>query len=212
MDMMGGMITMITKGGTNIMNISSFVLFVSDAQHDIIEEKVNSNTLIDIIRSYPIENDKYKYWAMEVEMTDLRRSKIEMCKYMIQNFSFIAMKQSRSTYVLIPDKSVYQEALVRMYGGDWNELFRYDMLSIEERYIACAGSDDDLGLGNQVKLRMEENGCIYTVTLNKECPFLFSKESLIQIVDTVSGDSICLNLVDGLPLFKFNLAILNSNT
>ena len=79
---------MIIKDGQTLKT-SSFVLFVSDAQHDVIEKQVqNDIQLIDIVRAYPIENDKFKYWVMQLDVMDYERSPKEMCQWMIQTFFF----------------------------------------------------------------------------------------------------------------------------
>lgn len=203
---------MIIKNGQTLKT-SSFVLFVSDAQHDVIEQTVQDNVnMIDIVRAYPIENDKFKYWVMQLDIMDYARSPKEMCQWVIKNFSFICMRQERSTYIFVPSQVAYQQAMTRMYGPQNKAIFLYDMLSIGDRYIACAGTDEDIDINGVIKLRLQENGNIYHIALNNECVFLFSQEHLIQIIDTESGMTVDIDLLEGLRYFDFKVAILQSKS
>ena len=210
--MIGGMSIMIIKNGQTLKT-SSFVLFVSDAQHDVIEDLVKDNVqMIDIVRAYPIANDKFKYWVMQLDVMDYERSPKEMCQFMIKNFSFICMRQEGSNFILVPSQVAYQQAMTRMYGPQNKAIFLYDMLSIGDRYIACAGTDEDIDMNGTIKMRLQENGNIYHITLNKECVFLFTQEHLIQIIDTESGMTVDIDLLEGLRYFDFNVAILQSKS
>lgn len=203
---------MIIKNGQTLKT-SSFVLFVSDAQHDVIEDLVKDNIqMIDIVRAYPIANDKFKYWVMQLDVMDYERSPKEMCQFMIKNFSFICMRQEGSRFILVPSQVAYQQAMTRMYGPQNKAIFLYDMLSIGDRYIACAGTDEEVDPNGTIKLRLQENGNIYHVSLNNECVFLFRQEHLIQIIDTESSMAVDIDLLEGLRYFDFNVAILQSKS
>ena len=191
------------------MNCSSFVLFVSDAQHDIIEENVSQHIeMVDIVRDYPIQNDKYKYWVMQLDIMDYLRTPQEMCQWIIANFSFICMKQTKSTHIFVPDQKAYQEAMSRMYGSNRKQYFLYDMLSIEDRYIASTGSEEEIDYMGAVKLKLQENGNIYSISFSKECVFLFSPNNLIDLIDTNNGTMLSIDIIDGLQFFKFYIVIL----
>lgn len=210
--MIGGMITMTTKTGQTLQ-ISSFVLFVSDAQHDVIEEQVKDNIqLIDIVRAYPIENEKFKYWVMQLDVMDYELTPEEMCQFVIKHFSFICLRQEHSNFILVPNQVAYQQAMTRMYGPQNKAIFLYDMLTIGDRYVACAGTEDDIDEYGTIKLKLQENGNIYYVALDKECVFLFRQDHLIQIVDTSNGTSVGIDLLEGLRYFDFIVAILQSKS
>jgi len=47
--------------------------------------------------------------------------------------------------------------------------------------------------------------------LDEECPQLFTDESEIQIIDDYTGEVKTIDILEGLPIFKFNLALLTKN-
>ena len=50
----------------NHFGYSSFVLLVSDLQHDLLKETLlQFNEFTDIVTEYPVEKDKGKYWFVQ---------------------------------------------------------------------------------------------------------------------------------------------------
>lgn len=189
---------------------SSFVLLLSDAQHDLIQGTLERfKDFTDVIREYSVEKSTGKYWYVQIDIMDYCRTGEELCHFAYTYFDFIAMRQEGSTWILVPDKDNFKKALSTMYTKEQKIYYLYDMLTIGERYDAVVNYQFNyISPYGDTRLLHNENGNIYSLVFGRECIYLFSEEPEITLEDTTTGVVSSVDITDGLDLFKFNVAIL----
>ena len=191
------------------IGIGEFVLLVHDAnraEFDNMAERFNS--VVDIVGEYDITTKDNKYWVIQLEAMFENRSLEELCRLIYTYFPFIAMRQSGSTFILVPDKESFKTMLNDAYGKERKLYFLYDMLSISDRYDAscCTGVEIDPYSDN--RLIHHVGSSVYSLVYGKDCIYLFTSEADISVLDETTGELKELDIIDGLWAFKFHIAIL----
>lgn len=191
------------------LGYSEFVLLLHNdnkAEFDNMAERFSS--IVDVIAEYDITTKDNKYWVVQLEVMFDNRSLEELCKFVYTYFPCIAMRQGRSTYILVPHKDVFKKMLNDIYTKEKKLYFLYDMLTIEERYDAscCTGVEIDPYSSN--RLMHNVDGAIYSLIYGKECIYLFTSEPEISVMDEMTGELKELDITEGLWAFKFHVAVL----
>lgn len=194
----------------NHFGYSSFVLLLSDLQHDLLEETVlQFKDFVDIVEEYPVEKNKGKYWFVQVDIMDYQRKAEELCHFAFTYFDFIAMKQEDSQFILIPNEEHVLKAWEELYAPGQEIYFLYDMLSIEERYNAACNVSNIIDPFGENRLIHDVDGVKYSLHFGRECRQLFQEDPEIEVLDDTTNISTIIDISDGLDLFKFNVAILH---
>ena len=191
------------------LGYSEFVLLLHDnnkIEFDNMAERFSS--IVDVIAEYDITTKDNKYWVVQLEVMFDNRSLEELCKFVYTYFPCIAMRQGRSTYILVPHKGEFKSMLNDIYTKEKKLYFLYDMLTIEERYNAscCTGVEIDPYSSN--RLMHNVGGAIYSLIYGRECIYLFTSEPEISVMDEMTGELKELDITEGLWAFKFHVAVL----
>lgn len=181
---------------------SSFVLLIK--ADDILPLKAEVNRwkdIAEIVASYK-EGDYYYVELLVLE----ERGPAELFKFVIRQFNFIALHQSKSTYIFIKDKEEFKSTILELYTKLTKDYFFYDMLSIEERYHALMiqGLEDSTGF----RVWYYRDGAYYSLKLTEDSPYLFEEEPTINILDDATGEIAEYDVADGLTDFEFHIGIL----
>lgn len=193
----------------NHFGYSSFVLLLSDLQHDLLTETIlQFKDFTDIVEEYAVEREKGKYWFVQVDIMDYQRTAEELCHFAFTYFDFIAMKQEDSQFILISNEEHVLKAWEDLYAPGQEIYFLYDMLSIEERYNAACNTSLTIDPFGETRLIYDIDGAKYSLSFGKECRQLFQEDPEIEILDGYTNISTIIDITDGLDLFKFNVAIL----
>ena len=193
----------------NHFGYSSFVLLLSDLQHDLLNENMlQFSEFADVVHEYSVEKEKGKYWFVQVDIMDYHRTAEELCHFAFTYFDFIAMKQQDSQFILVPCEEHILQAWDNLYPPGQEIYFLYDMLSIEERYAAACNTPHPIDQFGENRLIHEVDGVKYSLVFGKECLYLFQEDPEIEILDSCTNISHIIDISDGLDLFKFHLAIL----
>lgn len=193
----------------NHFGYSSFVLLLSDLQHDLLNETLlQFKDFTDIVEEYSVEKEKGKYWLVQVDIMDYQRTAEELCHFAYTYFDFIAMKQEDSQFILVPNEEHILKAWDALYGPGQEIYFLYDMLSIGERYDAACHTSLTLDPFGENRLIHEVDGVKYSLIFGKECKYLFQEDPEIEILDDCTNISRIIDISNGLDLFKFQMAIL----
>lgn len=189
---------------------SSFVLLVSDAQHDLMKDTLERfKDFTDIVREYAMVGEKYKYWYVQLDVMDYQRDSKELCHFVYTYFDFIALRQGGSSWILVPDKDNFKKALSAMYTKEQKIYYLYDMLTIGERYDAIVEYKYNyISPYGDTRLLHTENGNMYSLVFGRECVYLFSDEPEVTLEDTTTGLVTSVDITDGIEIFDFNIAIL----
>lgn len=193
----------------NHFGYSSFVLLLSDLQHDLLlETLLQFKDFTDIVEEYSVEKQKGKYWFVQVDIMDYQRTGEELCHFAFTYFDFIAMKQEGSQFIMVPNEEHILKAWDALYDSGQEIYFLYDMLSIEERYNAACSVAQTIDPYGDTRLIHEVNGVKYSLVFGRECKYIFQEDPEIEILDSCTNISRLIDISNGLDLFKFNLAIL----
>ncbi len=193
----------------NHFGYSSFVLLLSDLQHDLLEETLlQFSDFTDIVEEYAVEKEKGKYWYVQVDIMDYQRKAEELCHFAYTYFDFIAMRQEDSQFILVPNEEHILQAWNALYGPGQEIYFLYDMLTIAERYDAACSVAMTLDPYGENRLIHDVDGVKYSLIFGRECKYLFQEDPEIEILDSCTNISRIIDISDGLDLFKFNMAIL----
>lgn len=193
----------------NHFGYSSFILLLSDLQHDLLEETIlQFKDFTDIVEEYAVEKEKGKYWFVQVDIMDYQRKAEELCHFAYTYFDFIAMRQEDSQFILVPNEEHVLKAWEDLYAPGQEIYFLYDMLSIEERYNAACNASNIDPFGEN-RLIHDVDGVKYSLVFGRECRYLFQEDPEIEILDSCTNISTIIDISDGLDLFKFNVAILH---
>jgi len=188
---------------------SEFVFLINDtskADFDMAAERFQS--IADVISEYDIKTKEHRYWVIQLEIMFSNRSKEELCKFVIAYFPFIAMRQGNSTYILGDNKETFKNMLVDIYDKEKKLYFLYDMLTVSERYEAAIHTGVEIDPYSDNRLIHNENNAIYSLVFGRECIYLFTSEPEISILDSSTGEYKELDIIDGLGIYKFHIAIL----
>jgi len=193
--------------------ISSFNLIVTIEQYQKLLETVHRyQQIVELVGVYEIGDGKdNRYMVAELFVDFPGRSELELCRFIYGYFSFICLHQANSTYIFISNKDDFIKLLQGVYGRDNKQFYLlYDILTIKDRYNICMkiGKLDPFA---ELRINHIENGNVYNLLLDEECPQLFTDESEIQIIDDYTGEVKTIDILEGLPIFKFNLALLTKN-
>ena len=193
----------------NHFGYSSFVLLLSDLQHDILKETIlQFKDFVDIVEEYAVEKEKGKYWFVQVDIMDYQRKAEELCHFAFTYFDFIAMKQEDSQFILISNEEHVLKAWDELYSPGQEIYFLYDMLSIEERYNAACNTGIGIDPYGENRLIHDIDGAKYSLSFDKECRQLFQEDPEIEVLDSCTNIATIIDISNGLDLFKFNVAIL----
>lgn len=188
---------------------SEFVFLIDDAskaEFEIAADRFQS--IADVISEYDIITKEHHYWLIQLEVMFSNRSKQELCKFVTTYFPFIAMRQGKSTYILVNDHDVFKNMLTDIYDKERKLYFLYDMLTVEERYEAALHTGVEINPYSDNRLVHNENGAIYSLVFGRECIYLFTSEPEISVMDSSTGEYKELDITDGLGIYKFHIAIL----
>ena len=186
---------------------SSFVLLIK--ADDILPLKADVDRwkdIAEIVASYK-EKD---YYFVELLVLDENRGAAELFKFVYRHFNFIALHQSKSTYVFIKDREEFKHTLLDLYTKQTKDYFFYDVLSIEERYHALMEQDLDNKLDIQLWYFNIMSGCYYALNLTDSSKYLFEEDSCVDIIDNTTGEIEEYDIMDGLTDFEFHIGILGS--
>jgi len=186
---------------------SSFVLLIK--ADDILQLKADVDRwkdIAEIVASYK-EKD---YYYVEILVLDENRGPAELFRFVYRHFDFIALHQSKSTYVFIQNREDFKEALTNLYTRQTKNYFFYDMLCIEERYHALMlqGLKDKFDI--QAWYFNVNSGCYYALNITDNSQFLFEEESEVSIIDNTTGEITDYDIIEGLTDFDFHIGILGS--
>ena len=187
---------------------SYFSLLATSNDLEIIKQVVNRYaSILEMIRSYEIGNAQ-KYYIIELGVCFSNRSRIELCKFIINYIPCIALHQEGSSYFLINDKDDFATALKEVYGEHKEIYFLYDLMTIKERYKLTFLSMPSLKLAPGLRLRHYEGAGLYSLIFDPGCQYLFTNENEIELENEMTGELITVDLLDGLSQLKFHLVIL----
>lgn len=194
----------------NHFGYSSFVLLVSDLQHDLLKETLlQFNEFTDIVTEYPVEKDKGKYWFVQVDIMDYQRTGEELCHFAFTYLDFIAMKQEGSQFILIPNEEHVLKAWDDLYDPGQEIYFLYDMLSIGERYDAACSLSGTIDPYGDNRLIYDIEGAKYSLVFDRDCKYIFQEDPEIEVMDDTTNISHIIDISYGLDLFEFHVAILH---
>lgn len=183
---------------------SSFVLFIK--ADDILPLKAEVERWKDIAEIVATYKQK-DYYFVELLVID-ERGPAELFRFVLRQFDFIALHQSKSTYIFIKDKEEFKKAVNNLYTKPGRDYFFYDMLTIEERYHALMVQGLDKKLDIQAWIYNGLSKCYYALNLNEGSKYLFEEESCLDIMDNETGEITEYDIIDGLENFKFHIGIL----
>lgn len=191
------------------LGYSEFVLLLHDnnkVEFDNMAERFSS--IVDVIAEYDIVTEENKYWVVQLEVMFDNRSLEELCKFVYTYFPCIAMRQGKSTYILVPHKGEFKSMLNDIYTKEKKLYFLYDMLTIEERYDASCRTGVEIDPYSSNRLMHNVGGAIYSLIYGRECIYLFTSEPEISVMDEMTGELKELDITEGLWAFKFHVAVL----
>lgn len=160
--------------------------------------------IVEIVSHYK-EGD---YYFVELFVMDENRGPVELLNFVRRHFDYIALHQSKSTYIFTEDKKEFKEALNNLYTKAGRDYFFYDMLTIEERYHALMVQGLDKKLDIQAWIYNSLSKCYYALNLNEGSKYLFEEESCLDIMDNETGEITEYDIIEGLEDFKFHIGIL----
>lgn len=160
--------------------------------------------IVEIVSHYK-EGD---YYFVELIVADENRGPAELLDFVRRHFDFIALHQSKSTYIFIEDKKQFGTTLNELYTKAGRDYFFYDMLTIEERYHALMiqGLEDKLDI--QAWYYNEMSKSYYALDITDGSKFLFGEESCLEVLDNSSGEIIEYDILEGLEDFEFHIGVL----
>lgn len=184
---------------------SSFVLFIK--ADDILPLKAEVERWKDIAGIVATYKQK-DYYFVELLVLE-ERGPAELFRFVLRQFDFIALHQSKSTYIFIKDKQDFKSSLLDLYDKATKDYFFYDMMSIEERYHALMiqGLEDKLDF--RVWYYNYKSGAYYSLKLTDSSTFLFDGESCVDILDDETGSIEEYDIMEGLTDFEYHIGILS---
>lgn len=192
-----------------IVGYSEFVFLIDDASKLEFEQTAERfQSVADTVSEYDILTKNNHYWVIQLEIMFSNRTPEELCKFVAAYFPFIAMHQANSTYILANDRDRFKNMLVDIYTKDKKLYFLYDMLTVGERYEAALHAGFEIDPLSDNRLMHNENGTIYSLIFGHDCIYLFTSEPEISIMDSTTGEYKELDIIDGLGIYKFHIAVL----
>lgn len=186
----------------------NFVIIIKDEDHEKASQSFTRfGSILSLVREYPIGTEEEKYWVMQVSSDYIVKQDREILRILYTYFPLITIRQEDSGYVLSTDGAALKK-LLALYKKKGIEYFVFDHLSITERFHACTTVDPSITALSDTRLIHYNNGAVYSLCLNKDCMFLFTENSDIEVLDEDLGQHEELDLTEGLEDFKFHVAIL----
>ena len=127
--------------------------------------------IVEIVSHYK-EGD---YYFVELFIIDENREAAELLNFVRRHFDYIALHQSKSTYIFTEDKEEFKKALNNLYTKAGRDYFFYDMLTIEERYHALMVQGLDKKLDIQAWIYNGLSKCYYALNLDEGSKYLFEE-------------------------------------
>lgn len=192
---------------------SSFSIIVPDDDYpNFMATASIYKDIVDVTTSYCLQGEKEDYHVIQLdamyECKDIR----ELCRLICNKFPFLALKQEGSQFILVSDAKAFRN-LLQEYTKDRKAYFFYDMLTTKERYQACVGAGwNENVLGATLHYTDDRTGNQYELNFGDECIFLFSDETEVTVSDDLTGEVKELDMLDGLHIFKFHVAVLRNKS
>ena len=186
---------------------SSFTLLIT--ADDILPLKAEVERwkdIVDIVASYKIDD----YYFIELLVMGDDRDEKDLLKFVLRQFNFIALHQSKSTYIFAKDKEELKTAILDLYTKESKEGFFYDMLSVDERYKALMTQGLDKKFDIQLWHYDGKSGNYYALNISTNSVFLFDYDPCVEILDNTTGSITEYDIIDGLKKFQFHIGILGS--
>jgi hypothetical protein len=186
---------------------SSFTLLVKVDDYLPLKTEVERwKDIAEITASYK-EKD---YYLVDLLVLDEKRGPAELFKFVDRHFNYIALHQSKSTYIFTRDKDEFKKTINDLYDKESRDYFFYDMLTTEERYHALMSQDIENQSFLQAWYFNHKSSCYYALEINEGSTYLFSEESYLDVLDNTTGEITEYDIMDGLTEFKFHIGILRS--
>lgn len=190
------------------MGTTDLVLCIDEkdkAEFDVVAERFK--LIVEVVNSYKVEGKNNNYIITQLTAMYDNRSPEELCHFICSYFPFVALRQKGSSFILVSNAKDFRKLLGEVYPKERKLYFLYDMLSIEDRYDAacCIGG---LSSFSENRLLHNEGVNVYSLILDSGCKYLFTDEPGITIMNEDTGIVEELDIIDGLSLFTFHVAIL----
>jgi len=196
------------------MGYSVFTLFFDEELYPyFLMEQKRFTQFTEITAHYKVTEPKLDadFHFVMLTVMDYQKTKEEICKFVLDNFSFLAMHQEDSQFIFIEKEADFRDALLDLYKDKTRGVyFFYDMLSVKERYWTLFNTGTRLNNKEDLQLLHRESitNNTYQLNLDEHTRFLFQEESEIDIVNRDNGEVYCIDAILGLDMYKFKIAIL----
>lgn len=196
----------------------SFTLLLNSPLYANLKKTIELNpTWITIDGEYSLKKENETYFFVQITIIDYHKSAKSIFKDVYEKIPFMAIHPSDSLYIFSYTPSLFKKALISIYGEKGNKnMFFYDMLSIQERYVSIISCLPTSIYKNKNFLQFhyynQDNGSYYKLDLTRDSKQLFQADSDIELFDIISDERIEVDGLDGLNLFSFCVAILDKKS
>ena len=189
--------------------LNNFVFLIDRERFDEFDSVVTRfQSILEITKEYKLTTEKNEYRIIQVTVDYPNYSRKGICRFVYTYFPFIALRQEGSTYILVSNGHKFRETLADLYTKETKLQFLYDMLSIGDRYAACIGAGAEIDELKDNRLIKEVKGNIYNLLFNSNCVHLFDHDSNIKIFQTEDDTTLYIDIINGIDIFNFHIAIL----
>lgn len=194
---------------------SYFSILATDKQRaEILDICDRWGAVVEKIREYKVyESDDISYYFILLCISDYRLSGEKLCKFILQSFPYVAIRQEESTYIIVSNKEDFRAAIRSIYKTKGNKIyFLYDMLTLNERYAVLKQSiDNENTLEGLQFTHINEVGNIYQLDLTPDAILLYRDDSNFEITDTFTGEVLNIDIADYIPdFFVFHVAVFDN--
>lgn len=194
--------------------LCSFVVFLTEEMYPFfVMEQQKYAQFTDVTRHYKVTSEKSKkdYHFVLLDVMDYQRSNTEICKFVLNSFTYTALHQEDSLYIFVEDEMEFREALIDLYKDkEHGKYFFYDMLSIAERYVSLLDAEPSLDAKDDLQIIHYDsvNGHTYQLNLGAYTVSLFQEETEVDVINNMTGEIYNIDILEGLDVFTFKIAIL----
>lgn len=193
---------------------SSFVLFLDEELYPyfLMEQKQYSQ-FTDIRTSYKMasQDKQTDYYIVQLDVMDYQKNDKEICKFVIDHISCLALRQENSSFIMVDDEYDFRRALKELYGTKQRgKYFLYDMLTIGERYYCLLHGSVGVDFKDDLQLLHYDvvNGYTYQLSFDSGSTALFKEDSETDIINHSTGEIYNIDVMDGMDILTFKIAIL----
>lgn len=192
---------------------SSFVLFLDEELYPyFLMEQKHYSQFTDIRKSYKMasQDKQTDYYIVQLDVMDYQKNEKEICKFVLDHFSCLAVRQENSSFIMAEDEYDFRVALKELYGTKARgKYFLYDMLTIGERYQCLLSGNNIDGKDDLQILHYDTvNGYTYQLSFDSGSTCLFREDSEVDIINNSTGEIYNLDIIEGMGILTFKIGIL----